>query len=81
MKRLIIAAGVLLFTAGTALAASDTGTIVSIDPAKDAITLKDGKSFIAAESVEVETFKVGQTVEVTYDSQNGKMVATKVVAK
>jgi len=81
MKRLIIAAGILALSTGMAFAASDTGTIAQIDAKNDAITLNDGKTFAFAEGVEADALKVGQTVEVTYDIKEGKMVATKIVAK
>jgi hypothetical protein len=81
MKRFIITGGILAFSTGMAFAASDTGTVAQIDTKNDAVTLNDGKTFVFAEGVEAETLKVGQTVEITYDMKNGKMVATKVVAK
>jgi hypothetical protein len=81
MKRLIAAAGILALTAGAAFAASDTGKVKLIDTKNDAITLEDGKTFSLSEGVEAESLKVGQTVEVTYDVKNGKMVATHIVAR
>ena len=81
MKRLIIAAGTIALMTGTALAATDTGTVKKIDVKNDAITLDDGKTFTLGEGVEAEQLKVGQTVIVTYDVKAGKMIATNVVAK
>jgi uncharacterized protein (AIM24 family) len=81
MKRFIIAGGILAFSTGMAFAASDTGTVAQIDAKNDAITLNDGKTFAFAEGVEADTLKVGQIVEVTYDVKDGKMVASKIVAK
>ena len=81
MKQLIAAAGILVLTTGAAFAATDTGKIRQIDTNNDAITLEDGKTFTIAEGVEAESFKVGQTVEVTYDSKGGKLVASKIVAR
>ena len=54
MKRLIIAATSFTLIAGTAFAASDSGTIKHIDPSSDAITLDDGKTFTLAEGTEAE---------------------------
>jgi len=81
MKRVIAAAAILAFTTGAALGATDTGKVVKIDNANDAITLEDGKTFVFAEGVEADTLKIGQTVEVTYDSKQGKLVASKIIAR
>ena len=78
MKRLIIAATSFTLIAGTAFAASDSGTIKHIDPSSDAITLDDGKTFTLAEGIEAESLKIGQKVTVTYDMKAGKMVASKI---
>ena len=78
MKRLIIAAGIATMMTGAAFAATDTGVIKQIDTKGDAIMLADGKTFSLSESVEAESLKVGQTVQVTYDVKGGKMVATKI---
>ncbi len=81
MKRTLAAAAVLALTMGTALAATDTGKVAKIDNANDAITLEDGKTFVLAEGVETDALKIGQTVEVTYDSKQGKLVASKIIAR
>ena len=81
MKRTLAAAAVLALTMGTALAATDTGKVAKIDNANDAITLEDGKTFVLAEGVETDAIKIGQTVEVTYDSKQGKLVASKIIAR
>lgn len=81
MKRLVMAAAILAATAGTALAATDTGAIKAIDTKTDAITLNDGKTFTVAKGAWEKSFKVGQMVQVTYETTGGKMLATKVMAK
>ncbi len=81
MNRVIATVGILVLTTGVAFAATDTGKVKQIDTKNDAITLEDGKTFIIAEGVEAESFKIGQTVEVTYDSKGGKLVASKIVAR
>lgn len=81
MKRVIAAAALLTLTAGAAFGATDTGKVARIDNANDAITLEDGKTFVFAEGVEADALKVGQTVEITYDSKQGKLVASKIVAR
>ena len=57
MKRLIIAAASVTLITSAAFAASDTGTIIHIDPNSDAITLDDGKTFTLAEGTEAEFSK------------------------
>jgi Cu/Ag efflux protein CusF len=78
MKRLIIAAASVTLITSAAFAASDTGTIIHIDPNSDAVTLDDGKTFTLAEGTEAESLKIGQKVNVTYDMKAGKMVASKI---
>jgi Cu/Ag efflux protein CusF len=79
MKRLIIAATMVVLVTGGAFAATDTGVIKKVDPNKDAITLDDGNTFTLAEGAEAESFKVGQKVAATYTLESGKMIATKIV--
>ncbi len=81
MKKMIAAAAILALTTGVVYAATDTGKVIRIDSQKDAVTLEDGKTFTLSEGVEAESFKVGQIVKVTYDSKDGKLVASKILAK
>lgn len=81
MKQVIAAAAIFTLAAGVAFAATDTGKVARIDNANDAITLEDGKTFVFAEGVEADSLKIGETVEVTYDSKQGKLVASKIVAR
>jgi hypothetical protein len=67
-----------LAAAPVALAASDVGTVKSVNSKGDAITLDDGKVFILAEGTEAESVKVGTRVKVTFSMKSGKMVATRV---
>lgn len=75
----ILVVGVAL-AAGTAFAATDSGTISAVNPNADSITLSDGKVFTLAEGTEAESLKVGQKVSVVYHMKSGKMVATKIIA-
>jgi uncharacterized membrane protein len=67
-----------LATASVALAATDIGTVKSVNSKGDAITLDDGKVFVLAEGTEAESVKVGSKVMVTFSEKAGKLVATKV---
>ena len=66
--------------ASAALAATDIGTVKSVNSKGDAITLDDGKVFVLAEGTEAESVKVGTKVKVTFSEKSGKLVATKVEA-
>lgn len=81
MKKVLFAAASasLLAAVSFAQAAEDTGTITSINPKSDAITLNDGKVFTLAEGTEAESLKVGQKVKVTYDVKAGALMAIKIV--
>ena len=80
MRVFIISATAFAFlaTAPLAIAATDVGTVKSVNAKGDAITLDDGKVFVLAEGTEAESVKIGTKVKVTYSLKSGKMVATKV---
>jgi hypothetical protein len=67
-----------LATAPPAFADSDTGTVKSVNPKGDAITLDDGKTFTLAEGTEAESVKIGSKVKITFTMKSGKMIASKV---
>ena len=60
-------------TTHLAFAADEKGMIKSIDIAKDTMTLDAGATYWAPASVKLSSFKVGQTVDVTYTQASGKM--------
>ena len=80
MKNLILptVAAMLFAGASVAYAADVTGTIKSIDTAKDTFTLDNGSTYAAPSSVKLSTFKVGEKVSVDYSMSNGKMEATSI---
>lgn len=80
MKTHILLGAILVSAglAGPAAAADAQGTIKSVDPKTDSITLSDGKTFVLSEGVEAETLKAGEKVMVTYSTTAGKMTASKV---
>jgi len=75
MKNMIvpILAAVLFAGASTAFAADASGKIKSIDTTKDLVTLDNGSSYVAPSTVKLSSFKVGEKVDITYTTNNGKM--------
>jgi len=63
----------LIGVAGAAYAADSTGTIKSLDAAKNLVTLDNGVTYDVAKSVSLSGLKVGEKVKVTY-TQSGKMM-------
>ena len=81
LKRIIpvvVATSVLASTAAFAASQNINGEIKSIDSKQDTITLKTGEVFQLPKKFDLKSLKTGEKVMVTYDSQNGKMVASKV---
>lgn len=65
-----------------ALAAVETkvGNIKSLDTAKHELVLATGEIFELPKTVQLKTLKVGEKVSIAYETKNGKMMATKVMA-
>ena len=68
-----------LTTAAFAAATTDTGAIKSLDAALHQVTLADGKVFQAPVGWNFTTYKVGDKAKVTYELQNGKMMASEII--
>ena len=68
-----LVAASLIGVAGAAYAADATGTIKSLDAAKNMVTLDNGATYDVAKGVSLSGFKVGEKVKVTY-TQSGKMM-------
>lgn len=66
--------------ASSALAASmtKTGDIRSTDAAKHELTLSSGETFTVDSHVKLGSFKTGDKVAVTYDTKDGRKLASKV---
>jgi hypothetical protein len=81
MQKLMLSAVTAAFvTAATVASAADmSGTIKSIDTAKDTITLDNGKVLSLPTSVKIASFKVGEKVKVTYTESHNKMDVSAVV--
>ena len=81
MKTLMLTAATAAFVAvATVASAADmTGTIESIDTAKDTITLDNGQVFSLPSQAKVASYKVGEKVKVTYTKSNNKMDVSSVI--
>jgi len=71
------AASIISATAAFA-ATADVGPIKTLDQAKHQLILTDGKVFTLPAAWKGTGFKVGDKVKVTYQIQNGKMMASEV---
>ena len=74
-----VAALAVVFTAATASAATEHGTIDSINAMSHRITLEDGSTYRLAEGVSMKDLQPGLEVQVTYEmDSNGHAIATAV---
>jgi len=64
---------------GAALAASDSGTVRSVNTVTGIIQLADGAQYYLADRVELSTFRPGDIVRIQYQRQTGARVASDVV--
>ncbi len=68
-----VLAASLIGLAGAAYAADASGTIKTLNAAKDRVTLDNGVTYDVAKGVSLSAFKVGEKVKLTY-TQSGKMM-------
>ncbi|MEZ5774230.1 MAG: DUF1344 domain-containing protein [Hyphomicrobiaceae bacterium] len=75
-----LAGALALVGATAAFAASQTmtDTIKSVDATRHELAMKDGKTFELPANFDLATVKAGEKVKITYDTEAGKMVASKV---
>jgi hypothetical protein len=80
MRKSLVTAALAASIISTAAfaATSDVGPIKALDQAKHQLTLIDGKVFTLPATWSSAGFKVGDKVKVTYQIQNGKMMASEV---
>ena len=78
MKKLVapLAATAFLFSAAFAYAEDTSGMIASVDA--QTLTLEDGTSFTIGEGVSMEGLEPGTEVTVSFEEQDGQLVATEV---
>jgi Cu/Ag efflux protein CusF len=76
----VLAGVVLASTAVLAATETKTGEIKSTDASKKEIVLSSGDTFELGSNVKLDKLKVGEKVTVTYETKDGKMLASKVHA-
>lgn len=78
MNKLIapFAALAFMFSAATAFAEEAAGKVASVDAGT--LILEDGQTFTISEGVSTEGLEPGTEVTVSYEEQDGQMVATEV---
>ncbi|MEO6607842.1 MAG: DUF1344 domain-containing protein [Aestuariivirga sp.] len=79
---LTLMAAVASLVATTAFAAntSISGVIKSVDAPNDSITLVSGTTYILGNEMEAEDFKVGEKVDIVFDTVDGKLTTSSVKA-
>jgi Cu/Ag efflux protein CusF len=75
---LVLAGMAALSTAALAASQTMTGDVKSTDTAKHELTLANGSTFEINSHVKLEKFKAGDKVAITYETKDGKMVASKL---
>jgi Cu/Ag efflux protein CusF len=75
---LVLAAVTAMASSALAASMTKTGDIRSTDAAKHELTLSSGETFTVDSHVKLGSFKTGDKVAVTYDTKDGKMLASKV---
>jgi len=80
MNKLIAPFAAIAFVFSIAIAQADAtgGKIATVDPAAGSITLEDGTTFTIAEGVSMDGLEPGTEVTVSYEEQDGQLIATEV---
>jgi Cu/Ag efflux protein CusF len=78
MPALVMAGLTALSASAFAAAQTKTGDVKSTDIAKHELTLASGDTFEVPNGVKLEKFKAGDKVAITYETKDGKMMASKV---
>jgi Cu/Ag efflux protein CusF len=75
---LVLAAVTAMASSALAASMTKTGDIRSTDAAKHELTLSSGETFTVDSHVKLGSFKTGDKVAVTYDTKDGRKLASKV---
>ena len=80
MNKLVapFAALALAFSVSTAQADEASGKIALVDSATSSIVLEDGRVFTVAEGMAMDGLEPGTEVKVSYEEQDGQLIATEV---
>ncbi len=80
MKRLLapLTALVLVFSVAVAQADQTGGKIAAVDSYAGTLVLQDGTTFTIAQGVSMEGLQPGTEVTVSFEEQDGKLIATEI---
>ncbi len=80
MKKLVAPFAALAFVFSIAIAQADeaTGKVAAVDSASGSLMLEDGTTFTIAEGVSMEGLEPGTEVTVSFEEQDGQLIATEV---
>ncbi len=80
MNKLVAPFAALAFVFSIAIAQADeaTGKVAAVDPTSGSFILEDGTTFTIAEGVSMEGLEAGTEVTVSYEEQDGNLIATEV---
>jgi Cu/Ag efflux protein CusF len=75
---LMLAALTAMSASAFAASQTKTGDVKSTDTAKHELTLANGDTFEVGSHVKLDKIKAGDKVAITFETKDGKMVASKV---
>ncbi len=80
MNKLVAPFAAIAFVFSIAIAQADetAGKVAQVDPAAGRIMLEDGTVFTIAEGVSMEGLEPGTEVTVSFEEQDGQLIATEV---
>ena len=80
MNKLVAPFAALAFVFSIAIAQADevAGKVFLVEPASGSITLEDGTTFTIADGVSMEGLEPGTEVTVSFEEQDGQLIATEV---
>lgn len=70
----------ITLAAGSAFAANTTHTVKSVDEKTHTVMLENGNAYIFKATYDLTKVKVGEKVDITYETKNGKHEATALKA-
>ena len=81
MKKLLAPLTALAFVFSVAVAQAEEagGKIAAVDPSAGTIVLEDGTTFTIAEGVSMEGLQPGTEVKVSFEEQDGQLIASEVM--
>jgi len=80
MNKLVapLAALAFVFSVAVAQAEETAGKVAAIDPTSGSLILEDGTAFTIADGVSMDGLEPGTEVTVSFEEQDGQLIATEV---